>query len=170
MKTYYIDDFKNKDVYDNFIRYMLSHSDAFSFVYFKYRNGEPTKKTTADIKKLLLPYKMYAENVSKWPSTVTLNEFNHIYRLVMYKSVPQAEIALTKVDAIYDWDYPKYPMDLCFYRDGYAWFATSSHECWNALYTNDISIIEELKTLGVSIFRDDDTDDENLFYDKRTII
>ena len=88
----------------------------------------------------------------------------------MYKSVPQAEIALTKVDAIYDWDYPKYPMDLCFYRDGYAWFATSSHECWNALYTNDISIIEELKTLGVSIFRDDDTDDENLFYDKRTII
>lgn len=170
MKTYYIEEFEDKIVYTNFIRYMLAHSDTFSFVYFKYKDSEPTKKTTAEIKKLLLPYKIYAENVSRWPGTVTLNEFQHIYRLVMYKAVSQAETALSKADAIYDWDYPKYPMDLCFYRDGYAWFATSSHENWNALYTNDVSIIEELRWLGVCISCDDDTHDEDLFYNNRTII
>ena len=59
--VYYIDKFSSKERYAQFIRYMLSISDAFSVVYFRYSESEPLKKSTREIKKLLDPYKSTQE-------------------------------------------------------------------------------------------------------------
>lgn len=44
MKEYFVDEIKNKKVYDNFIQYMLEHSDFFSVVYFRNRKDSPLIK------------------------------------------------------------------------------------------------------------------------------
>lgn len=55
-------------------------------------------------------------------------------------------------------------MDLSFYKDGYAWFALSSHENWDALYTDDDTHIENLKNLSVKIGPARTADDSEIFY------
>lgn len=163
MKSYYIEDFTDKSTYIEFIRYMLSHSDYFSFVCFKYKESERTKRSTKEVLDLLKPYREYAKNVNEWPGNMTLNENNHIYRLFMYSATSEAISALSKADRIYDWDYPKFPMDLAFYKNGYAWFESVSHERWNSLYTADMAVIDDLKQLGVDVIFNREVDESTLF-------
>ena len=170
MKKYYINNFTTKEAYQAFIRYMLLNSDAFSFVYFKYRDSDRTKKSTKEIKDLLKPYKICARIVNEWPGTITLNENGHIYRLVMYKACIEAEKALNKASQIYEWQYPEFPTDLCFYKNGYAWFASCAHENLNWFYTNEQSVIDELTQLGVDIEYCSDIDDSKMFYDETSLV
>ena len=168
MKAYYIEEFSNKTEYLSFIRYMLLHSDTFSFISFKYHEGEKIKKTTKEVLQLLAPYKLYTQNVNAWPGTVTKNFNNHIYKLIMYKATLDAIPALSKANCLFDWDYPKFPMDLSFYKEGYAWFASSSHEQWNALYTDSKTVIDDLKQLGICIKYVQDVDESSLFFNDRS--
>ena len=62
MKEYFVDEIKNKKVYDNFIQYMLEHSDFFSVVYFRNRKDSPLNKYLKNYKKALRPYILHAEN------------------------------------------------------------------------------------------------------------
>ena len=169
MKKYYIRDFDNKENYLKFIHYLMSNSDTFSLVYFRYQENSKPTRTTKQVSKMLDPYKIYAERVYEWPSMITWDTV-HIYKLTMYRACEEAEEALALADCLYDWDYSKYPMDLCFYKDGYCWFATSSHECWNALYTNSKKTKIELEKLGVIIDDECDFDESNLFYNEKAII
>ncbi|MBE6809301.1 MAG: hypothetical protein E7524_07520 [Ruminococcaceae bacterium] len=166
MKSYYIDKFDNKDSYISFIKYMLNNSETFSLVYFKYCENEKTKKSAKIIQNLLKPYKIFALNGNQWPSTVTLNENNHIYKIVLYKADINAQTALCIADDIFDWDYPNLPMDLCFYKNGYAWFSSSSHEREAYVYTNDAHDIDALIKLGANIEFDCEIDDSQLFLEK----
>ena len=84
----------------------------------------------------------------------------------MYKSDSNAEEALIKVNKLFDWDYPLFPMDLCFYKDGYAWFLSCGHEHFAFLYTDDINFIRELKDLGANVQDDGMIDDSKLFLEK----
>lgn len=55
MKEYFVDEIKNKKVYDNFIQYMLEHSDFFSVVYFRNRKDSLLNKYLKNYKKALRP-------------------------------------------------------------------------------------------------------------------
>lgn len=164
MKSYYIEEFSDKAVYLAFLRYMLLNSNYYSFICFKYKESEKTKKTTKEVLQSLAPYKIYVKSVNEWPGTITQNDNHHIYRLIVYKASLDAIPALSKANCLFDWDYPRLPMDLAFYKDGYAWFASSSHERWNSLYTNDETVISDLKQLGVRISYDHDVNESSLFY------
>lgn len=166
MKSYIINGFKNKQAYFDFINYMVLNSDKFSLVYFKYSENEALKKSAKEIKNLLKSYKIYAINGNQWPSTVTLNENNHIYNITLYKSVAGVEKILTKVEDIFDWDYPLYPMDLCFYKDGYAWFASSAHEHFAYFYINDKQTYCDLIDLGIDLSDAGDIDESKLFLEE----
>lgn len=166
MKKYFIEDFKDKETYSKLINYMVLNSDKFSLVYFKYSENESPKKSVKEIKALLNPYKIYAVNGNQWPSMVTLNENNHIYNIALYKSEQGIEKILTKVDNLFDWDYPLRPMDLCFYKDGYAWFASSAHERFACIYINDKKLYSELTDLGVGLCDAGDIDESKLFLEQ----
>lgn len=166
MKSYYVAGLDDSSAYCKFIEYMWSRSSAFSLVYFRYNSSEKMKKTCRSVKTQLEPYKIFEKNVLKWPSMETLNANTHIYRLAMYRSTAEAKNVLLQAGSLWDWDYPLLPMDLCFYRDGYAWFAASSHETWNALYIDDKSIAAEMKALGFELTDEEDVRDGNIFYEE----
>ena len=60
MKEIGLEEFKNNENYKKFIKYMLSKSEYFSLVYFRYRENEPMKKKTKDISDLLKKIKVYS--------------------------------------------------------------------------------------------------------------
>ncbi len=175
MKSYYIEDFSNLQTYDlqqtydqhiyfEFLHYMLKHSQFFSLLYFRYHENERLEKVVQEIRKGLREYKVSAELVNQWPGTITRNEQGHLYQLVIYRADPGAEEYLRKVPRLFDWDYPRYPMDLAFYKNGYAWFALSAHETWDSLYTDDYTHVENLKKLGVRIEYNKEASNSEIFY------
>lgn len=166
MLTFYVEMFDSVEKYKNFIEYMLSHSDYFSFIYFKHREGEKNKKSVETIKTLLKPYKIYSKVTNKWPGTVSLNENNHIYKFFLYKADIGAKTALNKVGQIFEWNYPEYPMDLCFYKDGYAWFSSCAHERLNWLYIREEeqNVVTQLERIGAQITYSKCIDDDSLFF------
>lgn len=163
MKSFYLENINNKESYCRFIDYMISNSDSFSLVYFKYKENEKTRNTVKEIKNLLAPYKIYSYNGNQWPGTVTLNQNNHIYKIILYKTEPKCKEVLLKVDNIYDWDYPSYPMDLCFYKDGYAWFASCAHEHFANLFLEDKFDISVFEKIGIKLHYECDIPQEKLF-------
>ena len=167
MKEYFIEKFDDRQKYLDFLEYVIDRSDAFSFVYFIYRETDKVKKSTREISDLLRPYKIYSKTSHEWASMIT-RDYDHIYKLVMYRAVPEVIKALSKVDDIYEWDYPKYPMDLCFFKDGYAWITTCSHEyhCW--LYSDDKDVFSDLIGLGTNISHSGQVDESTLFYDEKS--
>lgn len=147
MKSYFLEEFKCKEDYVKFLNYMLLNSEIFSLVYFKYREDEPTKKSIKHIQELLKPFKLRGERTAKWPGTETYDD-KHIYKLVFYSSNQECLSVLSEVDNIFGWNYPIAPMDLCFYKDGYCWFSSISHEHMAFLYTDDDVHIRELQKIG----------------------
>lgn len=158
MKRYCFENFKSKEKYEEFIDYMLSNSDYFSLVYFKYKSKEKYTETVKEIRDLLRFYKVSAYKSNNMPSMITLNMNNHIYETVIYKADIGTKTALLKVNDIFDWDYPEYPMDLCFFKDGYAWVITSAHEKDALIYTDNNKEIRTLKKMGFDITFFDEVD------------
>ena len=111
--------------------------------------------------------------MTRWPGTITM-DFRHIYNLRVYrinktnpKSVFDILDALETAGSLWDWDYPEYPMDLCFYNNGFAWFASSAHEQWNALYADEpAGIAADLESIGLQVSQDGDIAEGELFYDE----
>ena len=166
MNSYYIEGCDTKDYYKKFIRFMMSYSESFSCVYFKYNDKERLKKTVSIIKERLEPYKLYSEKTSQLPSMETTNENGHIYELTVYRSCVQAVSILEEVGSLWKWDYPRYPMDLCFFRAGYAWFVSSAHEEYGILYTDDLGIINYLCNLGIKLKKGNAVKDDELYWEK----
>ena len=166
MKKYFMEVFKDKQKYRSFINYMVLHSDKFSLVYFKHSENEASKKSVKEIKTLLKPYKIYSVSGNQWPSMVTLNENNHIYNITLYKSSPDVENILTLTNDIFDWDYPSLPMDLCFYKDGYAWFSSSAHERFACVYIDSKETYSELIDIGADLCYAGDIDRSKLFLEQ----
>lgn len=166
MKCYCFEEFDSKKKYSDFVDYMLTHSDTFSLVYFKYNESEKVKKSVKEIQNLLKPYKIFSVNGNQWPSTITHNEFNHIYKITLYSAHSESKNALLKANGIFDWDYPKFPMDLCFYKNGYAWFSSSSHEYYAEIVLDDKKFFSELTNLGAVLHYERDIDESKLFLEK----
>lgn len=163
MKSFTIHDFNTWEEYASFMRYMIAKSDRFSLVYFKYTEEEKWLQTVERVYNTLKPYIVYEKAVDKWPGTVTLNENNHIYNMVVYKSVSEVEEALLLAFSLYAWDYPILPMDLCFYINGYAWFELCAHERWNRLIVDRNSVVKDLLNMGVGLVQNNDVDESELF-------
>lgn len=150
MKEFFVEEFSSQESYRRFIKYMLSHSQLFSVIYFRYRENEPMKKRPKMLYEKLKKFKEYSITTSEWPGTITMDD-NHIYKLVYYRAEMECFDWLIQVPGLYEWDYPYAPMDLCFYRNGYCWFSLTAHERTACLYTDKEEEIEELTALGAEL-------------------
>ena len=148
MKLFYLINLDIEEIYEKFIEIMLDYSDYFSLIYFQYKPGEKMKKSSRLIKDSLLKYKYISKNVKEWPGTISLDR-EHIYGFTLYHSNDSVNQILRSVKSVYNWDYPKYPMDLCFYKDGCCIFDSVAHEEIARLYSNDNNLIELLSEIGV---------------------
>ena len=168
MRKYYIEGLEIKEKYRGFVRYMVAYSDAFSLIYFRYTENERQKMTTKRVKNTLKPFLLYSGRTLQWPGTETMDT-RHIYQLALYRCHIDVLPALESVGCLWDWDYPKHPMDLCFYREGYAWFWSVTHEGMNMLYIDQPSMISELESVGLEFHYEGNAELSELYYDKRTI-
>lgn len=159
MKKYCLDNFTTASDYANFIKYMLSKSDYFSLIDFRYKKNEPLKNKSKRIFELLKNNKIGAQYATKWPGTEIADK-DHFYKIVFYKSNIEAHKALTIVDNIFEWYYPNAPMDLCFYRQGYCWYESIAHETEAYLYVDDVTEITEIEKLNLNIWWSGETNDD----------
>ena len=58
------------------------------------------------------------------------------------------ENQLLKNRALYEWDFPNLPSNICFYKNDKLWLETIAHEEICRIYTEDEEEIEYLKELG----------------------
>ena len=126
---------------------LTAHSKAFSLIYFQRDRNEKYSRKTQKIKDKLEQYEISSREIMEWPGTKTLDE-RSVYRMVTYRIDEESMWDIMDVfdmtKTIWDWDYPKYPMDICFYReDGLAWFYITAHERLNTLILDG--------SLGVSV-------------------
>ena len=163
MHQYFLNGLEKKELYSAFIRYMINRSEEFSLVYFSYPNTR-MKSSIRAIKESLAPFQLSRKETNIMPSMATLNEERGRYLLTYYRAAPDALDILERAGSLYEWDYPMFPMDLCFFREGYAWFISSAHERWNTLYTDHPETIRELETLGLTAEPEGMINDEKLFY------
>lgn len=170
MRAYFLEKDLSGEEYSQFLNYMLNKSDAFSLVYFKYNESEKVKKTVKQLKESLKPFVIYSRIGNEWPSMITLNENNHIHKIVLYRADFNAKNVLLKVKSLFSWDYPESPMDLCFYRDGYGWFASSSHEQFSYIYTEDEQEISQLADLGINFEFHGNVDKTQLFFEPKLFL
>ena len=162
MKSFVVEGCNNEKEYRIFVRYMLAYSDSFSMTVFMYKADEKLKRSAKRILDSLNPFLLYSENTTHLPSMETRDSM-HIYRLNVYRSCMQVIPILEKVISLWEWDYPQYPMDLCFFRSGYAWFVSSAHEESAFLYTNDMGNINDLRDLGLTLIEGKDVSNDSLF-------
>ena len=166
MKSYYLEGLDNTDTYRSFVEYMIEHSNEFSVVYLRFSDGK-LKKSMRKIKEELKPFHLRRAETNVMPSMITLNGENGHYILTYYLADEKALPILKRVDSIMEWDYPKMPMDLCFFRDGYAWFVSSAHEGYCILYTDDPNTLEEIRGLGITTEYNEDIPTDKLFFSNK---
>ena len=159
-----------KDVaYENLLKYSLEKSDAFMLVYFSYKPDERMKKIARKIHDGLRTYKIKKRYNPIWPNTRSLNQFEHQYKIVFYRAEPASLDYLLLCSGLLDWEYPSYPMDLCFFKDGYCWFYTTPHEEYGYIYLEDENEMKILENLGVEFEYYDKLDNPDLFYEDYTV-
>ena len=148
MQEYYLDEFRNRENYVNFIAYMLEHSDFFSLVFYRSRKTDPLKRSSREIKDSLRRYHLHSEKMKEWPGPEIRDD--SCCETAYYYSDPACLETLSKVDDIFEWYYPNAPANLAFYRDGYCWMWISVYEELGAMFLGEEEA-EELKELGVNL-------------------
>jgi len=169
MKEYYISGLNEREKYVAFIKYVLPISDAFSVVYFRYKEEEKYSETVSKVKRNLETFKIYEKLTNEWPSTITLNEFGHLYLYTLYRCTDETESILLSVDNMWEWDYDKYPMDLCFFKNGYSFFYSSAHENDAFICTDSEKAVSDLRKLGLKLEFLREREQSDLFYDEKSL-
>lgn len=167
MKKYDIDGLQDHNKYTHFIDYMFGISDAFSLVFFRYKEDEKYSPTAARIKEKLERFKIYEKPTCAWGGTVTFDT-RHEYLYSLYRCDIGAREILLSADNLFEWDYEKYPMDLCFFKEGYSFFSSTVHEHRAVLCTDDEKAIEDLTQLGIECNPLPDTNGK-MFFDQFAI-
>lgn len=147
---------------------MLKESDSFSFVYVRYTYQDKLSNTCRKVKAALKKFKMFSYDIYKSSKRDKKQRYDdpHIYRLIMYKSEPEAIDGFAQADSLFAWGDSKYPRDLAFYKNDYAWFLIHSASHYAVLYTDDDRNVEDLKRIGADIEYIEDIDDFCAEYDE----
>jgi len=111
----------------------------------------------------LRPYQVRQTITDRWPGTITLNANQHIYQMIVYSCKPEVINTLKKPKFLFNWDYPMYPMDLAFFRNGYCWITSTAHEEFAAIYLNSQKEASELAQLGVKLSYSDEIEQRDTF-------
>lgn len=163
MYEYYIDKFKSRKAYHQFLEYAIAKSEYFSLVFFQHVPTEEFSPTAQMIYDRLMPYQVHQTITDQWPGTITFNSNHHIYQMSIYKCKPEVINILKEPDSLFDWDYPMYPMDLAFFRNGYCWISSTAHEEFAAIYLNSKTEASELTQLGIELSYSDEIEQSDTF-------
>jgi hypothetical protein len=84
----------------------------------------------------------------------------------MYCICDEVKSYLLEPKGIFNWKYPHFPDDLCFFKGGYCWFSTVAHEAYACAYLKSIKDIETFDGLGIEFkVVECNITNEQLFYE-----
>ena len=131
-------------IYFDFIDYAFSKADYFMLVFVNYYgNGYKSKQKYFMDK--LKKYKVKTRTNPYWPGTPGTFSQNSTYKIVFYKTEPDAKEILKEVDGISAWSRPGMPEDLAFFKKNQCWFYSVGHEhiaSMQHIDTDDLAFIE----------------------------
>lgn len=73
---------------------------------------------------------------------------NTTYKIVFYKTDPEAKEILKQVDRLSAWSRPDYPEDLTFFKGNQCWFYSVGHESIGVIIhasKTDLDFVDSLK-------------------------
>lgn len=107
----------------------------------------------------------YNNNTEKWLTKNVRNIINckkndnclgnpNVYHSDTYTFKLNEEIKseILSKKSLYDWGYPDSLEDICFFKDGYCFLETITHENLCFIYCDDKEEYEYLKSIGIKIF------------------
>lgn len=135
----------------------------------RYKDEVIFKNSTELFLEKLKPYLIKNKNfASEWPGTVIESGFSEYMNrdICFYRVCNEVKRYLLEPNGLFNWKYPYFPEDISFFKDGYCWFFTVSHEGYGYIYTKNIEVVKKLKKLSAHFEVHDCNDDEvNLFYE-----
>ncbi len=138
--------------YENVINYAMKTSDVFSVVSFKskpYSVEIPITDNDELMKVLEEALIKKFVNSKGWPGTETRD--NH--RVIsIYKCCRYSREELLKMPNFFFAFKDNLPEDICFYRNGIAWFVTTSHEEYAWIYNATIEDVKFLEANGIDYY------------------
>lgn len=156
-------------VYTKLIKYAINTSDVFMFFTCDYGDVKDYNKKMEDYLEkfmpLLIKTRHNGNKLTKWPGSISYDN-TYERKFMFFRSDPCIIDFLLKPKRLYKWLNNDYPEDLCFYRNGQCWFATTAHEDLAYVITKSKDEIDMLKSMGI-VFDIKDYDHEpSNFYEE----
>ena len=114
-------------VYAEFLEYAFTETDYFMLVYANYYGKGYTKIMKSFLKELR-PFQVKRRTNPSWPGTLGTICPNTTYKVVFYRTAPEAKETLKKVNQLSQWSSPSYPQDLAFFKGNQCWLYSVGHE------------------------------------------
>lgn len=118
------------------------------------------KKSTETFSKEIEPFLIKKRHDPVWPGTQVLspigNESN--FDICIYQSCEEVKPYLLRVEHLFQWMYPYYPEDLCFFKDNKCWFYACSHEERSYILADSKDEVKAFEDMGIVFF--DEYDEE----------
>lgn len=165
----FIDIEPNGQIYKKLIEYSIETCDTFMFFICNYEQIDNYREKMscflAMLKPLLKKTRHNGVKVTCWPGSKSWD--NRFERDIMfYRSDKSAIETLLRPTGLYQWQYPDYPEDICFFRNGYCWLTTSAHEGLAYIITNDKSEYNKLESIGVVFKQKEYEDTPSIFFEE----
>ena len=107
--------------YEELLEFALDKADKFSLVWRNFAFDDSAFRLIEDLQ----PWLLSDYSSSSWPGTEISGEKA---RVKTYEVNPQTIELLKCVSSVFEWQAPKYPEDLAFYRDKEVLFGSVAHE------------------------------------------
>ena len=131
--------------YIDFLDYAFSKSNYFMLVFVNYYGKGYTERQKY-FKHKLKQFQVKSRTTPSWPGTPFTHSANSTYKIVFYKTHPDAKKVLMELDCLSDWSRPNNPEDLAFFRGNNCWFYSVGHEKMAAVIDADSEDIAFLKS------------------------
>ncbi|AAK79040.1 hypothetical protein BJV85_002938 [Clostridium acetobutylicum] len=138
----------------------------------RYDNLDIFKKSTEPLLEKIRPYLIKKRNFpTEWPGVkvVFYSKYTSV-DICVYSICKELETYLLEAKGLFNWKYPYFPDDLCFFKNGYCWFSVVAHEEYACIYIEDAQDIEKLLKIGVKFkVTECNKDEVKLFYEDYSI-
>ena len=140
----------------------------------KIEENKISEKSLIPFSEKLKPYLIKKRNSPiKWPGMIKwlgmmeiTPDDNYIIDICVYKVCNEVKTYLAEPKGLFNWKYPYFPDDLCFFKDGFCWFSTVAHEGYACMYIKNSVELEILKKLGIEFKVTECNEDKvDLFYE-----
>lgn len=160
----FVENVIENEIYEKLMDYAFKKCDAVMFIFRKDMYSTDLSRNQLNIlNKKMTELKYYFKddilkirNSSHWAyskvstskESLTKSQFEKMFEIIFLKTNEKVKNYLLSNKNMYNWLHPYYPEDLSFFKNGYCWLSTVSHEQECFINCNEKEFVE-LKEIGL---------------------